>query len=90
VIVNGKPKTHSGEGHFWGNLLMTLVCLVIFLGCLYAMSFWGFETVWVPGIIAMALAVLTFMIPQQLIGRSDTLDHEAIHAEDPNARHAGH
>lgn len=69
---------------------MTLVCLFLFVGCIYAVGFVGFEVVWVPGLIAMGLAVLTYLIPQQLLGRSDTIDHEAIHMENPNARHAGH
>ena len=57
MIVNGKPKSYSGQGSFWGNLLVTAVCFALFLGCLYAMGWWDFETVWVPGIAAMVLAV---------------------------------
>ncbi|REE02435.1 hypothetical protein LG293_10575 [Citricoccus nitrophenolicus] len=90
MIVNGKPKNHSGQGHFWGNLLMTVVCFLIFAGCVYAMGWWSLEDVWIPGGIAMVLAVLAYLIPQQLLGRSDSVDHEAIHVEDPNAHHASH
>ncbi|MDI3329121.1 MAG: hypothetical protein QJR09_00095 [Micrococcus sp.] len=86
MIVNGKPKSYSGQGNFWGNILVWAVCFVLFLGCLYAMGWWEFETVWVPGVIAMVLAVLTFIIPQGILGRGDTVDHEAIHAENPVAR----
>lgn len=90
MIVNGKPTNHSGQGRFWGNLLMTAVCFVLFCGCLYAMSWWELSAAWVPGLIAMGLAVLTFIIPKELLGRSDSVDHEAIHVEDPHAHHAGH
>ncbi len=86
MIVNGKPKSYSGQGNFWGNILVTAVCFVLFLGCLYAMGWWEFENVWIPGLAAMALAVLTFIIPQGILGRGDTVDHEAIHAEYPVAR----
>lgn len=86
MIVNGKPKSYSGQGNFWGNILVTAVCFVLFLGCLYAMGWWEFENVWIPGLAAMALAVLTFIIPQGILGRGDTVDHEAIHAENPVAR----
>ena len=86
MIVNGKPKSYSGQGSFWGNLLVTAVCFALFLGCLYAMGWWDFETVWVPGVAAMVLAVLTYIIPQGILGRGDTVDHEAIHAENPVAR----
>ena len=86
MIVNGKPKSYSGQGNFWGNILVTAVCFVLFLGCLYAMGWWEFENVWIPGLAAMALAVLTFIIPQGILGRGDTVDHEAIHAETTVAR----
>lgn len=86
MIVNGKPKSHSGQGNFWGNVLVWAVCFILFLGCIYAMSWWDFGTVWVPGLISLVLAVLTFIIPQQLLGRGDTVDHEAIHAEHPQLR----
>jgi hypothetical protein len=38
----------------------------------------------------MFLTVLAYLVPQQLLGRSDSVDHEAIHVEDPHAHHAGH
>ncbi|MEO9248358.1 hypothetical protein ABDK96_11755 [Citricoccus nitrophenolicus] len=90
MIVNGKPTNHSGQGRFWGNLLMTAVCFLLFLGCLYAMGWWSLESVWIPGGIAMVLAVLTYLIPQQLLGRSDSVDHEAIHVEATGSHRAGH
>ncbi len=90
MIINGKPQDHSGQGRFWGNLLMTAVCFVIFCACLYAMSWWELSVAWTPGLIAMALAVLAFIIPKELLGRSDSVDQEAIHAEVPAAREARH
>lgn len=90
MIVNGKPTNHSGQGRFWGNLLMTAVCFLLFLGCLYAMGWWSLESVWIPGGIALVLAVLTYLIPQQLLGRSDSVDHEAIHVEAAGSHRAGH
>jgi len=86
VIVNGKPRNHSGEGSFWGNLLVTAVCFVLFVGCIYAMGWWSLEVAWIPGIIALALAVLAFIIPQQVLGRGDSVDHEAIHVQDATVR----
>ncbi|MEV4900690.1 hypothetical protein AB0K08_05035 [Citricoccus sp. NPDC055426] len=90
MIVNGKPTNHSGQGRFWGNLLMTAVCFALFVGCLYAMGWWDLDAVWIPGGIAMVLAVLTYLIPQELLGRSDSVDHEVIHAEATDVRRAGH
>lgn len=92
MIENGKVKDHSGSGSFWGNLIATGVTVVLFLGCLYAMSFWDFTNVWIPGLLALGLAVLTFIIPQQVLGRSDLLkENEArIHAEPTAVQRHGH
>lgn len=90
MIINGKPSDHSGQGRFWGNLLMTAVCMVLFCACLYAMSWWELSAAWVPGLIAMGLAVLTFIIPKELLGRSDSVDQEAIHTQAVETRAARH
>ena len=88
MIRNGKAIDHSNVGGVWGSLIAFLVAYVAFLGCLYAMGFWTLENAWVPGLIALALAMVTFMIPQVFLGRSDTVDTAAIHARPVAAQHA--
>lgn len=92
MIENGKVKSHSGEGSFWGNVIAFAVCFLLFLGCLYALGFWTLESAWVPGLIFMVLAVLAFLIPQQVIGRSDTVEvnDARIHAEPTAVQHRSH
>ena len=34
VIVNGKPKNYSGQGSFWGNVLVWAVCFVMLAGAI--------------------------------------------------------
>ena len=92
MIQNGKVKSHSGEGAFWGNVIAFAVCYLLFVGCLYALGFWTLESAGIPGLIFMVLAVLAFAIPQNIIGRSDTLvENDArIHAEHTAVQHRGH
>lgn len=90
MIVNGKPKNYSGQGSFWGNVLVWAVCFAMLAGAMFAMGWWDFETVWVPGLIALVLATLAYIIPQQVLGRGDTVDHEAIHAVNPDVARRGH
>ena len=74
MIRNGKAIDHSNVGGVWGSLIAFIVAFGAFLGCLYAMGFWSLESVWIPGLIALALATVAFMIPKAFLGRSDTVD----------------
>ena len=90
MIENGRVKNHSGEGAFWGNLIAWAVCFIVFVACLYAMSFWSLESVWIPGVIAMVLAVVALIIPKQILGRGDSVDEERIHARHTAVQHHSH
>lgn len=85
MIRNGKAIDHSNAGGVGGSLIFFLICFAAFLGCLYAMNFWTLDSVWIPGLIALALAVVTFIIPQGILGRGDTLHTNAIHGAQPLA-----
>ena len=88
MIRNGKAIDHSNVGGVWGSLIAFLVAFVLFLGSLYAMGLWTLENVCVPGLVALALALLTFMIPKVFLGRSDTVDTAAIHTRPVAVEHA--
>lgn len=79
MIRDGKAINHSGHGGFWGNILVTLVLFLVFCGSLFAMGYWELETAWIPGLIALGLAVVTYIVPQNVLGRGDTLEHNDIH-----------
>ncbi|PXA77262.1 hypothetical protein [Auritidibacter sp. NML100628] len=91
MIRNGKPTDHSGRGFGTGNIILFAVVFLLLLGTMFALSFWEHSTdyvnaVWIPGITALVLMVITFLIPKAIVGRSDTVDHDHIH--DPkNLRH---
>ena len=88
MIRNGKAIDHSNVGGVWGSVIAFIVAFAAFLGSLYAMSFWTLESAWIPGLIALALALAAFMIPKTFLGRSDTVDTAAIHARPVAAQHA--
>ena len=85
MIRNGKAIDHSNVGGVWGSLVATIVCFAIFLGSLYAMSLWTLDNVWVPGLIALALATVAFLIPKAVLGSGNTLHTNAIHGAQPVA-----
>lgn len=63
--------THSGQGFLVGNLLVFIIMMALFLGSVYALSFWSLTNVW-PGALALVMFGLAFWIPQTIIGRSDS------------------
>jgi hypothetical protein len=71
VYSNGKNVAHSGQGRLAGNLIAFAVFFILFLGCLYSLSFWTLENAWIPGISCFVLAILAFGIPQHILGMSD-------------------
>lgn len=81
MIRDGKVINHSGEGAFWGNAIAWTPLFIAFLGCLFAMGQWSLEAVFIPGLIAMGLATLTFLVPKQVLGRSDSVDITQVHRE---------
>ncbi|WP_026534891.1 hypothetical protein [Arthrobacter sp. H14] len=68
--------THSGEGHLVSNVIIFTVLMVLFLGALYAFSFWSLDNVFVPGIIGMVLFALSFWIPKQIMGSMEKRTRE--------------
>lgn len=71
MYSNGKNVAHSGQGHFVGNLIATLVFFAMFCAAIYALSFWTLENAWIPGISCFVLFILAFAIPQHILGMSD-------------------
>lgn len=75
MYSDGKSKAYSGQGNFAGNFLAFAVFFVMFVGALYALSFWTLENAWLPGITCFVLAILAFGIPQHILGHGDS--HQA-------------
>ena len=58
MIRNGKAIDHSNHGGVWGSLIAWLVAFASLVGAIYAMGWWTFDNVWLPGLIAMTQAIL--------------------------------
>ena len=76
MYSDGKNKAYSGQGNFVGNFVAFAVMFILFVAALYSLSFWTFENAWLPGIACLVLAALAFIIPQHILGRSDS--HEEL------------
>ncbi|GAB3521593.1 hypothetical protein [Arthrobacter monumenti] len=68
--------THSGEGHLVSNVIIFTIMMVLFLGSLYAFSFWSLDNVFLPGIIGMVLFALAFFIPKQIMANMEKRTRE--------------
>lgn len=79
MIRNGKPIDHSNVGGLWGSLVAFIVSFGLLLAVCYATGFWSLDVVWAPGIAALVLATLSFVIPKQILGRGDSVDEVAVH-----------
>lgn len=78
LIRDGKPANYSGEGNTAGNWIIFAIVLILFLGGLYMMNTLSFESVWVPMLGVIILGTLAFLIPKQIIGRSNTVDVDFV------------
>lgn len=85
MIRDGKPANFSGEGNTAGNWIVYAVALVLFLAGLYMVNFLAFEAVWIPMGGLIILGTIAYLIPKQLIGRSNTIDHDFV--TDPAHEH---
>lgn len=76
---NGKITNFSGEGQLGSNIVLFVIFFVLFLGSVYALSFWDFENVWVPGLVSLGLLTLVFFVIKGVLGRNQSA--EAYHED---------
>lgn len=81
IDARGQVKAFSGQGHLIGNLVAFTFVLVLLLGSVAATAFWTLEEVWLPGLAFMVLYTGAFLVAKEVIGRSDTLEHQDLHGE---------
>ena len=78
MIRDGKPANFSGEGNTAGNLLITIITVVLFVVGLYMFNLLSFENVWVPMLGVLILTSLAYFIPKHITGRSNTVDQDFV------------
>ena len=65
-------SSYRRENNLAQTVIMFVIFLAMFLGGIYAMSYWSLENAFVPGITAFALIFLSLVIPMTWIGRSNS------------------
>jgi len=78
LIRDGKPADYSGQGNTAGNLIAVAIPVVLFIVGLYMFNGLAFENVWIPMLGVIVLCSLAFFIPKELIGKSNTVDHDFV------------
>ena len=78
MIRDGKPVDYSGQGSTAGNLIAAAIVSVLFIGGLYMFNTLDFYNVWIPMSGVIILGSLAYFIPKQLMGHSNTVDHEFV------------
>lgn|GEM_PF-4607913 len=67
--------SYRRENNLAQSVIMFVIFFGLFVGGIFAMSFWSLETpehAFIPGIIAFACVFLALAIPMTWIGRSDS------------------
>lgn len=78
MIRDGKPVDYSGQGSTAGNLIAFSITSLLFIAGLYMFNTLAFENVWIPMLGVVGLCSLAYFIPKQLIGKSNTVDHDFV------------
>ena len=71
-MSNYKYRNDNNVGQ---SIAMFVIFLALFLGGIFAMSWWSLESfahAFIPGAVGIGLCFLAFVIPLTWIGRSDS------------------
>ena len=67
----GIMQTPQNENKLGTSILAFVVCIALFLGAVYSLSFLTLDNPW-PMAVCIALFALAFWVPQTILGRSDS------------------
>lgn len=68
---------YSGENNLIQSIVLFIIFFVLFLGGIFALSFFSLESpehAFIPGAVALVLVTLSFMIPLTWLSRATTAD----------------
>lgn len=66
---------YKSENNLVQSVVLFVIFLAMFLGGIFALSFWSLESfahAFVPGILCLTLCTLALVIPMTWIGRSNS------------------
>ncbi|MFJ5861588.1 hypothetical protein ACIQCM_09210 [Pseudarthrobacter sp. NPDC092439] len=64
-------RTPQNENNLATSVMLFVVCIVLFLGAIYSLSFLTLDNSW-PMAICLGLFALAFWVPLTITGRSDS------------------
>jgi hypothetical protein len=67
----GNLQTPQNENKLGTSILLFVVCMALFLGAIYSLSFLTLGNPW-PMAACLVLFALAYWIPQTILGRSDS------------------
>jgi hypothetical protein len=67
----GTLQTPQNENKLGTSILLFVICIALFLGAVYSLSFLTLDNPW-PMAVCIILFGLTYWIPQTILGRSDS------------------
>ena len=67
----GPVRTPQNENKLGTSILAFVVCIALFLGAVYSLSFLTLDNPW-PMAVCIVLFALAFWVPQSILGRSDS------------------
>ena len=67
----GNLQTPQNENKLGTSILLFVVCMALFLGAIYSLSFLTLGNPW-PMAACLVLFTLAYWIPQTILGRSDS------------------
>ena len=71
VSHEGALQTPQNENKLGTSIILFVVCMALFLGSIYSLSFLTLGSPW-PMAVCLGLFALTYWIPQTILGRSDS------------------
>lgn len=69
--AEGILQTPQNENKLGTSILLFVVCMALFLGAIYSLSFLTLDNPW-PMAVCLGLFALAYWIPQTITGRSDS------------------
>ncbi len=69
--TQGALQTPQNENKLGTSVILFVVCMALFFGAIYSLSFLTLDNAW-PMAVCVVLFALAYWIPQTILGRSDS------------------
>ncbi|MGG5172024.1 hypothetical protein ACQR35_07570 [Pseudarthrobacter sp. J1738] len=73
--MNAKSRPIENENNLAQSIVLFVICFALFAGAVYSLNFLTLDNAW-PMAVTLVLFALAFIIPQHILGRSDSAGEE--------------